>query len=307
VSALVEGVRAGDERAVRSLVEEVLRDRAERRPQSRALALVCAAFRPGIVAFLGRQFFRGDDQTVAEVWNETLERAYFRIERFDSKRSKFSTWLFYQARYVSLDWIRERDRHARLPDLGLELQGEHLADPLSSLMIDVQEGALRRAFMRLNEQQQRLLFLRHVLGCRHAEIARHRLSEAVPEDHVRVYVNRATKKLRELYAEESTAPSAGPPERELELDEVWPIERVVAEIEASGEYEQLACLQADLEAARIGRSLRQGFDASLMSPSLEVTFRRELDELRRHGSTVEQDELTDEEVDQLLRSEPEPV
>jgi RNA polymerase sigma factor (sigma-70 family) len=266
VSALVEGVRAGDERAVRSLVEEVLRDRAERRPQSRALALVCAAFRPGIVAFLGRQFFRGDDQTVAEVWNETLERAYFRIERFDSKRSKFSTWLFYQARYASLDWIRERDRDARLPDLGLELQIEHLADPLSSLMIDVQEGALRRAFMRLNEQQQRLLFLRHVLGCRHAEIARHRLSEAVPEEHVRVYVNRATKKLRELYAEESTAPSAGPPERELELDEVWPIERVVAEIEASGEYEQLACLQADLEAARIGRSLRQGFDASLMSP-----------------------------------------
>src|SRR5436309_13405957 len=98
----------------------MLRDRAAQRPQSRALGLVCAAFRPGIVAFLGRQFFRGDDQTVAEVWNETLERTYFGIERFDSTRSKFSTWLFLQARCASLDRIRVRDRDALLLDLGLE-------------------------------------------------------------------------------------------------------------------------------------------------------------------------------------------
>jgi len=46
----------------------------------------------------------------------------------------------------------------------------------------------------------------------------------------------------------------------LPLNEIWSIERVVAEVVGTGDLDHVACLQADIGGARIGHGLREAFE-----------------------------------------------
>jgi RNA polymerase sigma factor (sigma-70 family) len=301
--AVASDLQSGDARLVADVVRQVLDDRAQRRPRSEALILICAAFRPRITLFL-RQFFPNDPSALEEVWNDTLERAYYRIERYDSRKSAFGTWLFNQARYVSLERLRQLQRTARreFPAGWLEERVEN--DPLAEVLDDKTEQlTMRRAFLRMNDLDQKLLFLRLVLSCRNVEIARHRLVRELPEEHVRVYVNRAAQKLRKLFEDEEAAGAGEGREALSELDEVWAIERVVGELEGRGEYEGLACLEADLGAARLGHLLRRSFDPSLAGGWLRDEHLREYQEAANERRREEIVALTDAEAEALLGPE----
>jgi hypothetical protein len=135
-----------------------------------------------------------------------------------------------------------------------------------------------------------------VLGCRHREIARSRMAEIVREDVVRTYTNRATKELKRRFVElgNGTVDSLAPAP-----DDLVPIADVVRSLEQTGEVTELACLQADLDAAGFGRLLR----SSLSGTELEADLASELDVSPPDAGEPESLALTDEEVAHLLGTE----
>jgi RNA polymerase sigma factor (sigma-70 family) len=100
-------------------------------------------------------------------------RVYEGIDTFDPTKARFSTWLFNQARYATAKRIRELERQRRGDSADAELPVQ-FPDPLALVIEEFEASALRRAFLRLTVHEQKLLFLKHVLGCRHVEIGRHR-------------------------------------------------------------------------------------------------------------------------------------
>lgn len=299
VDALVRGLREGNERIVQTVIAQVVRDREAGVSHSQLLELICDEFRPRILGFLRRRYFAsGDEETLEEVWNDTLQRAYYQLEKFDPRRSAFETWLTNQAKYVAQERFRaaERERKA-LSRAEPERRGP--VDPFAVVVGDSIRGAMQRAYSQLSEQDQKLLFLRHVLGCPHVEIGRRRLAGEVPADQVRVYVSRATERLARLYETELHRDGEDvAPELAREIDLKWPIERFVGELQANGEHEAPACLDADLSAARIGRILRESFTSSMGAAWMSEAEERDLAELEPS------DDWSDEEVEALLADQP---
>jgi RNA polymerase sigma factor (sigma-70 family) len=250
-AALVSGLRQGDPQLIHDLVQQVMADRNLRAPRSPALDAVCDAFRPELMRSL-RRFFRGDEDTALEVWNDTLERAYYRIESFDPRRAPFKGWLHQQAKWASLDRVRADARQKAIPmaDPDQLPQFESTGD---IELVDPVIVALRRAFLRLSEEEQRLLFLRDVLGCPGVEIARHGLAGRVPDKQIGVYLQRARARLKTLLrSEASTVDEADLPP----VDELWSVE-IVAELARDHQVlDQMECLLAEVGAAAYAQSLR---------------------------------------------------
>jgi RNA polymerase sigma factor (sigma-70 family) len=299
-AALAAELDAGNEVVLRDLVLQVRANRAAGAGRPVVLDFVCRSFSRQVRTFLRNKFFQDDATLVEEVWNETLQRVYQRIDRFDSTRSKFSTWLLNQAQYASLDRLRERQRiRAREVLTAPKEIARPQADPAAIVIEEVEGAALRRAFPRMSSLDQEVLVLRHLLGCRFVEIARHRLAGDLPEEHVRVYANRASKRLIKLFEEELATPSSSPSQA-LKIDELVPIQLVAERARASGEYEQLDCVAADVAAAEVGRVLRQCFDSSMLNTDTENRYGRELEKHVRALPAEEIDAFTDEEAEAVL-------
>jgi RNA polymerase sigma factor (sigma-70 family) len=293
VSALVEALGEGDVDVADAVVGQVRADRASGAGVSDVLTAVCTAYRPAIKRYLAWRL-GGDLEAVEDVWSETLMRVYERIDEFDSSRAKFRTWVHRQAEWAGWDWLRTKAAWDRGDSVAVFGDSQAL-DPEWAHERELRSAAMRRAFARLTRQEQELLFLRHVLGCRHVEIARHRLVDDLPEEHVRVYANRATRRLGRLFHEESGV--ADSREETVPVDEQVSIAEVVEMATRQGELETLACLEADLEAARLGHALRASFERSMLDPALADRYGDELERLSPLGAP---DDLTDEEVDALL-------
>jgi len=191
-------LQRSDEASERLLVAQIKTDRATR--ASDGLVLASKAYRGPVIGLLTKQF-AGQLDAATEVWNDTLERIYDRIDTYEPSRSKFKTWVFNQARYAAMDYRR---RQAGLPrpvaDLGDEIEDASSlhAEPLT----DRESRALRSALRRLTPLQRSLVWNRYVRHMTPFEIAREGLSGEIPEDHVKVYVARALTKLRTNYLEE---------------------------------------------------------------------------------------------------------
>jgi RNA polymerase sigma-70 factor, ECF subfamily len=257
---LAQRIVRGDETAVRELVRRVLADREAGKRSSSVLAAVCSAFREQIVRYLRGRYFRGDPEAAREVWNDTLVAVFKSIHKFDPARATFKTWLFNHANWAAQKWTRQRERERR-GDRFAAPGRQRDSQPEPHLLSLEETEAMRRAFATMSDREQRLLFLRHVFGCRHAEIARSRLGETADEAAVRVYVHRATAKLRQRFEAERSrgdVPSPAP-----DPDELVSIAELVRSLDEA-EMESLACLEADLEAARLGRMIR----ASLLGTKL---------------------------------------
>jgi RNA polymerase sigma factor (sigma-70 family) len=219
---LVDALRRGEpeaERRVVSLLREELRNGGS---NNRGLLLLQEAFRNRVVGWLTHTFFAGDLPTAEEAWNDTLYRVWTRVKQYDESRSRFGTWVWNQARYAALDLRRKRRADREVPYPGEEPsskggEGEETTDVLRKRLDEgamrefeepepltrAEERAIRRALGRLTNTEQWLLRLRYVYGFRNVDIARQELAgRPLPEEHVRVYVNRATKRLRAYYEEE---------------------------------------------------------------------------------------------------------
>jgi RNA polymerase sigma factor (sigma-70 family) len=185
--------------------------------------IVQRALRPKIVWWLEQKYFRRDWTRAEEAWNDALYRIWTRIEEYDASRARFVTWVWNQARWAALDLVRHHRAESReVPFAGEEVEGTATGDgdAIADLLLRAleaeservstpaplpggEEAAIRRAFRRLSVTEQRLLWLHYVLGVPHVEIARRGLLEPpLPEEHLRVYVNRAAKRLHRFYEEE---------------------------------------------------------------------------------------------------------
>ena len=190
LSALASKDQGATQRLVKQLEED------SKSGGSLGIGLVSKAFGARVEAFLVSRL-SGDREAGAEAWNDTLLRVYLKISEFDPTRASFRTWVYNQANYAAKDRRRALAREARAvvqPELALY----GLEDPLSRAEVE----ALQRAYQSLNPTQRRLLWERYVVGREPAKIARLEEFREVPPAHIRVYINRAAARLKQLYEKE---------------------------------------------------------------------------------------------------------
>jgi RNA polymerase sigma-70 factor (ECF subfamily) len=150
--ALVAAARAGDERAFRQLVE----------PHRRVLEIHCYRM-------------LGSPQDAEDVVQETLLRAWRRLERFE-RRASVQTWLYRIATNACLDELERRPRRPApvqpYPDAQVEQAAAPVADPAARYaQREGMELAFLTAIQTLPGRQRAVLILRDVLGWTGPEVA----------------------------------------------------------------------------------------------------------------------------------------
>jgi len=190
----VARLRSGDREASRRVVLQIEGDRKAGSGNSTGLEMFSKAFRPKVLAFQAQ--FLGDDGAAEEAWNDVLVDVWEHVSTYEERRAKFSTWVFERAKYAA----RRRKRQLRKEQrqVGIGETPQVIPEPLTRS----QRQAVRRAFRRLNETQQKLVLLNSVAGLSPAEIVTSGKIPGCPVEHIRVYLNRAYKRLRNLYEEE---------------------------------------------------------------------------------------------------------
>jgi RNA polymerase sigma-70 factor (ECF subfamily) len=150
--ALIAAAQAGDERAFRTLIE----------PYRVALEVHCYRM-------------LGSLHDAEDVLQETLLRAWSRLERFE-RRASIHTWLYRIATNACLDELERRPRRAEpmqpFPDARIEAATEPLFDPAARYALrEGMELALLTAIQQLPGRQRATLILRDVLGWSSPEVA----------------------------------------------------------------------------------------------------------------------------------------
>ena len=149
---LMAAAEAGDERAFRALVG----------PYRRALQVHCYRM-------------IGSAHDAEDMVQETLLRAWRRLERFD-RRSSLMTWLFRIATNACLDELERRPRRPEpvqpFPDALVEEASPMVCDPAARYALrEGMELALLTAIQQLPGRQRAVLILRDVLGWTAPEVA----------------------------------------------------------------------------------------------------------------------------------------
>jgi RNA polymerase sigma factor (sigma-70 family) len=193
----VRDLQEKDPAATRKLVEQLKRDQTS--AGSDGLALLVKAFGNRLFSYIS-QHLDGDDALADEVFNDTLGRIHRGIDDYDFRKAAFRTWVYLQARYAVL----ERKRKLRPSEAVAAVEAQATDWPDEPLSVR-EQLAMRRAFRGLPDAQRRLLWLRHVEGWLPSEIARLELVQNIPEDHIRVYINRSSRKLARDFTEELRA------------------------------------------------------------------------------------------------------
>jgi RNA polymerase sigma factor (sigma-70 family) len=192
----VERMKKRDPGALALVVGELRTERAMQPKFGVGLYVVSRAFRPLVIGYLLRDWFRDDPESADEAWNEALWRIHTRIEEYDPQRSGLVTWIINQARYAAMD-AKRRVRAGAPVHERLVVWDDEVA-PLTS----EEKRALDRARARLTDLENRLLTLRVVEGRTNNEIARDFFDDAYSDLQVRVYVHRAIKRLATFFDEE---------------------------------------------------------------------------------------------------------
>ena len=202
VTEFVSRVARQDESLVQLVVSQLLADQASGRSYSEGLVAVDLGWGRAIKRFLGQEFFGTRVELAQIAWNATLLRVFERIGQFDRARSRFSTWLFNQARYSALDEVRRLKREARLVQRAQSDPAGVRSDVLEAADVTTsQRSALRRALRRLSETDRELIWLYLVEELSYDEIC-DRLSRPVKREHLRVAVSRAIARFQRVGQEE---------------------------------------------------------------------------------------------------------
>jgi RNA polymerase sigma factor (sigma-70 family) len=216
VTAFISAVQRGDKQATRWLIAQMRQDLVAKSETAPGLILFSQAFRGKILGWIQYKRFPHDPRAAEEVWNDTLVRVWSRIRSYDKSKSALLTWAMNQAKWAASDYSADSRRNRETPagtpgdspgrdasalTLSLLNEAKREAEEPEPLTV-FEKRALSRARRRLTETQRRLLHLRFICDLSHGEIARSRLAGDIPEAHVRVYVNRAAKRLRCFYDEE---------------------------------------------------------------------------------------------------------
>ena len=120
--------------------------------------------------------------------SEVFVKAMANIERYDSGRAAYSTWIYTITRNVVNDYFRSRlQTQVELDDV--------LIDPMDAVSWDQDLSELAEALQKCSQRERDVMVLRYYHGYPYAEIAEKlHLSSA----NVRMISHRTSRKLREL-------------------------------------------------------------------------------------------------------------
>lgn len=133
---------------------------------------------------------RDDAEDIAQ---EAFVKAYVEIRRYDSSKSRFSTWLYRIATNLALDYLRKQKRKMTVEDV------EALAEAtMPTYLEDEEREALRKAVESLvPPEYRRVIEAYYWDGKSYQEIAE---LEGVPLNTARTWLRRAKLRLKEELA-----------------------------------------------------------------------------------------------------------
>ena len=155
----------------------------------------------------------GDGGLAEELTAEVFSKAWERIDRFQWRNLPFQHWLIRIARNVVVDHWRSLRRIASPIDDLHEAASEETA-PDEQVSRDLEIEALRKALMRLPDEQRDVLILRFIEGYPHADTAAV-LGKSVVA--VRQIQSRALKSLQKLLIGQGAFSSVTIPTRTLRV------------------------------------------------------------------------------------------
>ncbi len=200
----IRELESGAQGAANQVIRQIKEDR--KRGGSQGLLDLSNAFRARIISFQTK-ILNGNREAATEAWNDTLVDIWERIESYDPRRSKFRTWVYNTARYQALARKRRLVRDQRMPVVEPDADYHAIAAvfELPEPLTDRERAALQRAFRRLKPTQRELLWFRFIEGWLPSEVVREGLIQGVSAESVRVYINRAATRLKELFDSELTS------------------------------------------------------------------------------------------------------
>jgi RNA polymerase sigma-70 factor, ECF subfamily len=199
----IRELESGAQGPANQLIRQIKED--QKSGGSQGLLDLSNAFRARIISFQTK-ILNGNREAATEAWNDTLVDIWERIDSYDPRRSTFRTWVYNTARYQALARKRRhvRDQRRSVSEPDPDHHGMAAAFELPEPLTDRESAALQRAFRRLKPTQRELLWFRFIEGWLPSEIVREGLVQGVSAESVRVYINRAATRLRELFESELT-------------------------------------------------------------------------------------------------------
>lgn len=143
-------------------------------------------------------YYRVNNQTEAEdLVGQVFLQAWSSISNYKPNGSPFVAWLYTIAHNLVVNYYKKSERQAKLQmplgDWVADVQGPD--DPYRELSQKMRNEALRRAIIKLGQEQQQVIYLRYIEDYSHQQIA---AVLGKSEAAVRVIQFRAQKALRQL-------------------------------------------------------------------------------------------------------------
>jgi len=175
---------------------EALVEAIAARQDREAFKALFGHFAPRVAAFARR--LGADAQVAEDLAQDVLLTVWRRAAQFDRRRAGAGTWIYTIARNRRIDMIRREARPDFDPaDPGLQGEAEAAAD--DTLAERRREISLRRAVVRLPEEQSRLMRLAYFEDKSHGAIAE---ELNIPLGTVKSRIRLAMRKLRQMLKDE---------------------------------------------------------------------------------------------------------
>lgn len=149
----------------------------------------------------------GPQEVVEDLVAETFLHAWKARGRFVGELETATGWLIRIAKRLVID-----DHRRNMSDFrkATESQSNDL-DPEQAAMEDERQGFLLSLLARLPEDQREMITLRHLLGWKVGEIARHM---GMTENNISVTIHRGLAKIREIWAQAERGTESATPKNE---------------------------------------------------------------------------------------------
>ncbi len=174
-----------------------------------AFGVVTARHLRGVYSFAMRLV--GDSSAAEDIAQDTFLKAWKSLKKYDSKTSRFKTWLLRIARNTAIDYLRKK-KHVPLSAFENEAGGNILAETIAAdeelapqaleRLDDARE--LHKVLDELSPKQREILLLYYSNDCTFEEIA---VMLGEPANTVKSRHRRALAALRALLAPNSQKPT----------------------------------------------------------------------------------------------------
>jgi RNA polymerase sigma-70 factor (ECF subfamily) len=185
------------------LGEEI--NRGERMNDEEILALIVARKQEGLSHFLDKYgglmsfilknigIFSDDD--ISECISDILFTVWKKINKYDSSRASFKTWVILVSRGLAIDFLRKKARHANMVSID-ELEDLSVSDAEYTKITD---NSVISFLQELAPPDNEIFYKRFVLGISVESIAE---ELGITKDNVYKRISRGREKLKSLMARE---------------------------------------------------------------------------------------------------------